>query len=145
MYNKIYDKFVNTKIAERLDSPIWCDHHRNEVSESMAFGKQVDTVLTHPDHLIFVDETGKNTSQKDDGKICSQRHLLETNTKVEQESSTTNRHFTVLGFTAATGEPVICAVIIASAKLAGDVVLGFDLLENITDLEEFKQAWRSKV
>ena len=42
------------------------------------------------------------------------------------KAGTKDSHFTVLGFTAATGEPVMCAIIFAAKHLCESWVLGFN-------------------
>jgi hypothetical protein len=44
----------------------------------------------------------------------------------QQRAATKDIHFTVLGFTAATGEPVMCAVTFAAKTLQKKWKLGFD-------------------
>mmetsp|Transcript_35749 Transcript_35749/g.54985 ORF Transcript_35749/g.54985 Transcript_35749/m.54985 type:complete len:112 (-) Transcript_35749:119-454(-) len=51
--------------------------------------------------------------------------------KAQHLASTSNRHFMVLGFTTATGEAVMCDVIVASKKLTPDVAVGFDRTKDI--------------
>ena len=47
---------------------------------------------------------------------------------VPKESATTyDNHFTLLGFNAATGEPVMCAIIIEGKSINSDTVTGIDL------------------
>jgi hypothetical protein len=47
-------------------------------------------------------------------------------TRPQIRAATKDSHFTVLGFTAATGEPVMCAIIFASKELATARVLGYN-------------------
>jgi hypothetical protein len=69
-----------------------------------------------------VDETGCNTNCKNDGQIGGQRVVVGIN-QVEggQSSATTDLHFTVLAFTAGTGEAIMCAVILKSEKESGEL------------------------
>jgi hypothetical protein len=63
--------------------------------------------------VVFVNEVGSNTSQEGDGALGGERKIVGRGS-VPRESATTNdNHFTVLGFTAATGEPIMCAMIVS--------------------------------
>jgi hypothetical protein len=67
--------------------------------------------------LLFVDETGKNTNQKSDGQIGGQRYIVSVNgDTVRSLGLSMDLHFTVICFTAATGDPVMCTVIFTSEK-----------------------------
>jgi hypothetical protein len=66
--------------------------------------------------FFFFDETGCNTNQKKDGNNGGEKFVCGRGTTPKQKVSTRDKHFTVLGVTAATGEPVLCVVIFASDK-----------------------------
>jgi hypothetical protein len=63
---------------------------------------------------LFVDECGSNTSQAKDGQVGGQMYLCSIDGRPQQRAATKDAHFTVLGFTAASGEPVMCAIIFAA-------------------------------
>ncbi len=71
--------------------------------------------------------------------------------KVHKESVTTNdNHFTLLGFTCATGEPVMCGVIIEGNTLRPEIVTGMDIfaktIGNESDNDFIKkQLWPWKI
>ena len=71
-------------------------------------------MLTYPNYVLFADETGCNTNQKKDGKIAGRKYITKKGTWVQRMSSTSEGHFTVLPFLAATGKPVCCVVIFQS-------------------------------
>jgi hypothetical protein len=87
--------------------------------------------------VLFVDEVGANTSQKQDGNI-GRRKFLVARGKLPQECNAYNDcHFTVLVFTAADGAPVIFCAIIAAKTLTTFEASGIndmseDFLENST-------------
>ena len=58
-----------------------------------------------------MDEVGKNTNMKNDGKVGGEQLLKEKGQRANITAATSDAHFTVLGFTAATGEPVMWAII----------------------------------
>jgi len=73
--------------------------------------------------------------QKEEKKIVSRG-------SVAKETATTNcNHFTVLGFTTATGDPIMCAIIVAGKTMKFKVVTGLDLFakqigeESVSDVK----------
>jgi len=128
MYEMVYEVFHDAGITEELPEPVWMDLHGNIVdSEEKAFGEKVTHLLKHPDHLIMVDEVGSNTNQKHDGNVGGEKLLKPKGGKAQKVTATTDSHFTVLGFTAATGEPVMCAIILAGKSITNDQILGMDI------------------
>jgi hypothetical protein len=112
MYDMVYAVLLEAKVASRADSPQWTDKSGQSVeTEAEAFGSLVEFTLDHPKWFLFVDELGKNTNQKDGGNRKQARVLVEKNTEGKQTCSTTDNRFTILGFTASTGEPVMCVVV----------------------------------
>ena len=45
-----------------------------------------------------------------------------------QQASTSDSHFTVLGFANEFGQPVLCGIVVGGASLSPDQVLGFDIM-----------------
>jgi hypothetical protein len=67
MYNGVYEKSVDADITEVLDYEVWLDIHGHIVqAKEEAYGRKIKYLLKHPEKLIFVDEVGKNISQKGD-------------------------------------------------------------------------------
>ena len=48
---------------------MFTDKEGTEVDESERFGLIQDILITHSNYLRFADESGFNTSQKDDGAV----------------------------------------------------------------------------
>ena len=63
---------------------------------------KVTHLVKHPEYIIFVDEVGNNTNIKYDGEFGGKRLLKEKDHKAKITDATSDAHFTVLGFTAAT-------------------------------------------
>lgn len=116
MYNEIYDNFVEAKVAVKRPEPVACDIDGNVVSEDQIFGKACDIEITHPQFILFADEVGCNTNQKKDGNYGGRKYVVGRSTVPKEVASITDKHFTVLGFTAASGEPVCCVVIFTGAR-----------------------------
>jgi len=89
-----------------------------EVEEAIQYDAGLPTKfkLTHPEFLLFVDETGCNTNQLNDGKVGGELYLMQKNcgNAAAPAGATTDLHFTVLPFISGTGDPVLCAIIFKS-------------------------------
>ena len=112
MYETVYDAMVEAKVARELDEPVWRDKSGNIITDRRhAYGRRSRYEITHPDYILFVDEVGGNMKVKGDGHNGGERFVCKRGTIPQQQASTNNNHFTVLPFTAANGEPVMCAII----------------------------------
>jgi hypothetical protein len=70
MYNCVYGAMEEAGICRKLDSPVMLGSDGTEVlEEKEMFGRPTQYMLDNPEMVIFVDETGSNTSQIIDGKI----------------------------------------------------------------------------
>jgi hypothetical protein len=76
--------------------------------------------------LVFVDKVGSNTSQTKDGHVGGQTYLCTKEGRPQQRAATKDAHFTVLGFTAANGKPLMCAIIFAAKSVKCKWKTGFD-------------------
>jgi hypothetical protein len=140
MYDVIYDNMVEAGIAEEIEDPITMDIHGNmvEKDDPQKFGLPCDITVLYPEFILFADETGCNTNQKKDGHLGGTKYVVERNTVPKEISSTCDKHFTVLGVTAASGEPVPCVVIFASEQnvIPENWVTGIDIQKSPL-MEEF--------
>ena len=127
MYNEVYAAMVIAGVATELAEPIWVNKEQEETSEEEAFGRKVTHLLTRPDYVVFVDEVGSNLSQEGDGAVGGERKIVGRGSVPRESASTNDTHFTVLGFTAATGQPIMCAVIVEGKTLKPEVVTGLDV------------------
>jgi hypothetical protein len=122
MYGRVYLQLHHMGIAETWGGKGWRYDKNNIVeTEAEAYGKKTEYSLKHPEKLIMVDEVGENISQKVNGNTGDQKFMVANN-------SFKDNHFTVLGFTAATGEAVLCAITITASKLKVTDVTGFNPL-----------------
>jgi hypothetical protein len=81
MYDENYKNMVAARIAVQLPQPVFMDADGNIVANeeeilnfdicknqpNCPLGLRCDTKITHPDYLLFFDETGSNKNQKKDG------------------------------------------------------------------------------
>jgi hypothetical protein len=116
MYEQVYAAMVQSGVAVELDEEKWLNKNNEIVSdEEEACGRKTKYFITRPDYIIFVDEVGDNTSQRNDGNVGGEKFLVDKNKRAVKRSSYADSHFTVLGFTLATGEPLCCAVLYSSS------------------------------
>jgi len=123
MYDNVYKRMVEAGIAKEVDEPI---QHENGMSSKY--------VLTHPEYLIFVDETGCNTNQLNDGKVGGELYIMPKNVgdAAATAGATTDIHFTLLPFISGTGEPVLCAIIFKSDLHVSQIPVSWKTGINIT-------------
>jgi hypothetical protein len=137
MYECIYESMVECGVAVKLDEEKMFDKNGNitEDPEEM-YGRPSRYHLIHPERCLFVDETGCNTNQKDDGHQGGKLYVLDKNqTEGARVGSFSDLHFTVMPFIAGTGEPVLCAIIVKSEKKIEDLSvlmhLGIDYTKEV--------------
>jgi len=123
MYENVYNTMVEAGVAE-------------EVSEEIKYetGLPSKFKLTRPEYVVFVDETGCNTNQLNDGRVGNEKFILP---KQDSEfgapiGATTDIHFTVLPFISGTGEAVMCAVIFKSEQGISEIPVSWKLGIDIT-------------
>jgi hypothetical protein len=129
MYENVYKTMVEAGVAEEVSEEI-----QHEAGLPSKFR------LTRPEYILFVDETGCNTNQLNDGRVGNELFIVP---KVDSEcgaptGATTNIHFTVLPFISGTGEAVMCAIIFKSEQDVSEIPIswktGIDITcENIED------------
>jgi hypothetical protein len=118
MYDTVYNAMVECGVAEVLDEETMFDKEGNEVHDpTLMYGRPTKYRLLKPERCLFVDEVGCNTNQKEDGHVGGEKFILaKDQTESGCTGTNTDLHFTVLAFTAGTGEAVMCAVILKSEK-----------------------------
>jgi hypothetical protein len=109
---------VEAGVAIKLEGEIMLDIDGNHVfDKEKMYGRPTMYVLTKPENVLFVNETGCNTNQKEDGHVGGCHFILPTCAfGGGWVGAAIDIHFTVLCFTAATGEPVMCAIILKSTR-----------------------------
>ena len=65
VHDDVYRGMVKSGIAVELENEVWVNKEGLIVeSEAESFGRKTKYLLTRPNYLIFVDETGDDTSQE---------------------------------------------------------------------------------
>jgi hypothetical protein len=97
---------------------VWREIYNNVVqTEAEEYGRKTRYSLLHPEKNLFFDEVGENISQKGDGNAGGQKFMVARDIRAQVMNSLKYNHFTVLGFTAADGRAVMCAIIIAAIQV----------------------------
>jgi len=85
------------------------------VKSRIATKEEDKFILTRPEYLVYVAETGCNTNQVKDNRVGGELFVLPNGEPEVGPGGVTNDiHFTVLGSVLGTGEPLMCAVIFKS-------------------------------
>ena len=127
MCDLLHEQMDEAGVLEDLEEPVWMNLAGDIVSsEAELFGEKVSQRLKHPKHVLFVDEVGNNTNMKDDGRVGGERLLKGRRETGEVTAATSVACFTVLGFTAATQEPVMCATMFAASEMTQEHQLGIN-------------------
>ena len=134
MYDSIYEELHEAGLATKHENDgVWKNLAGELVDSLQAVGRKCQYHLTHPEYLLFVDEVGSNTNMTSDKNKGGEQFACERGTVPRQQASNTDIHFTVLGFTNAAGQAVLCGIIIGGSTLSADQILGFDVLAGTED------------
>ena len=128
MYDEVYDAMVDCKVARVLDRPVFMDNDGSITDDpDNRFGVKVTHTITHPDMCLVVDEVGSNLSQKGDGHIGGQMYMCERGAVPQIKVQHKEKHFTLLGFTTLSGNPVLCLLVISGVREDLNVFTGIDV------------------
>jgi hypothetical protein len=130
MHQEVYKEMNSTGIACKLDKEVFLDKSYGGIveHEEEGFGLKTQYYLERPDKLIFVDEVGSNTSQANNRNMGSEKLLCIGSNHSQEFVNTKDAHFTMLGFTMASGEAVMCCIIFAASQLDSLWAQGFNPL-----------------
>ena len=106
MYECIYEEMIDAHVASRRENPVYTDREGNEVEEHERFGFAQEMKINHPDYILFADESGCQTNQKQDGNVGNRKYIVEQGTRPQIICSTLDHRFTILPFTSGSGEAV---------------------------------------
>ena len=127
MYDEVYGALVECNVASKYEIPIYTTNNGSIATEwEEKFGLPCTHKIDHPEMCLVVDEVGSDLSQKGDGHIGGAKYACEKGTHAQNKVQHTDKHFTLLGFTALTGEPVLCLVILAGVQEVLSVESGID-------------------
>jgi len=136
MYDDVYRGMVKSGIAIELENEVWVNKQGLIVeSEEESFERKTKFILTRPNYLIFVDETGDDTSQKHDGNQGSEKFVVGVKERALLSSSFDGCHWTSLGFTLGDGRRLLCVIIIACSEI--DAKTRMDCNHGVS----YKETW----
>jgi hypothetical protein len=125
MYHECCEKMVESKIAIKTAEENWLDKYGVVVEEEhLAFGRKTKYQMIQPNYLVFVDEVGDNTSQKDDGNIAGTKYIVGRKNRALMRAAQNDYHFTMLGFSLANGRPILCVIIVACIEIDAKIRMG---------------------
>jgi hypothetical protein len=111
MYEYIYNKMIDAHIASPCVNPVYTDREGIEVEESDRLGLIQEMKIDHPDYILFADESGCQTNQKQDGNLGNRKYIVEHGTIPQVICSTADHRFTILPFPSGSGEAICCVII----------------------------------
>jgi hypothetical protein len=88
---------------------------------------QCDNIVTPTEWILLGDKVGTYINQKEDGKIAGTNYCVGKGTVANNKSTTYGGRFTVIGFTAASGDPAMCVVSFAIQELIYEQRMGHDI------------------
>jgi hypothetical protein len=83
-----------------------------EVEEAIQYdaGSPTKFKLTHPKFLLFVDETGCNTNQLNDGKVGGELYLMQKIVAMQLHQQEQQQTFTLQCCPSSLGQEILCYV-----------------------------------
>jgi hypothetical protein len=123
MYETVYEDMVKCGIAKKLERDVLVNLDGEIVTDANdSDGLPTKYIITNPDLLVFVDETGNNTNQKSDPFRGNEKTIIPSNGDGFGLAGAVNDdHFTFLCFQSGSGEPIMCAIIFKSERKTGEI------------------------
>jgi len=126
MYESVEEELITAGVATLLDEPVWMNTNGDVVKEEDTCRCKVTIDITKLEICIVADEVGGNTSQEGDGLVGGELMLTKPGQVAQRKISTKDKHYTLLGLTLLTGDPLICVVIMAGDNPKPKVETGID-------------------
>jgi hypothetical protein len=137
MYDGVYEAMVGAGVAIKHDEEKLFDADGNIVPDVQQMaGRPSKYELKRSQCLFFVDETGCNTNQKDDGYVGGELFVLPAKyLEFGIVGSAVDIHFSVLSFNNALGVPLMFTDILQSDRHISEIPtswkLGIDIRKDI--------------
>ena len=136
MFDHIEKIMIKSGIARPFPEPVWMSQSGEIVaSEDEGYGMKVTIDIHRPDMGLMLDECGCNLSQEGDHCVGGELFLTGLHNKAYESRSTKHNHFTLIGVTLMSGEPLMCVIIITGKNHDVLVEMGLDVTQllNIDD------------
>jgi hypothetical protein len=131
MYDNVYRLLVADGYAEIMLHPKYYDALGKQCGKDdiNRFGELVDLTFKHPELVLVADECGTNTNMsKEKLSAGNMKHASTRGVTAKIPACTSDCHLTTMVWTASTGEPVMCVVIIEKeSELTWAETHGFDV------------------
>ena len=116
MYNRVYKLLLQEGHATKLRAPAFFNKNGTRLQANVinknSYGKEVDMQLIRPDLIFVGDEFSIKPNMSKDRLAAGNKRMHQKGLSVALPRYTSDTHFTTMGITALTGEPVCCVVII---------------------------------
>jgi hypothetical protein len=111
MYDLVYNEMVCCGVATKLNAPVYFNKNNEIVNsdDDSKVGTLSDVMVNDPSYILFVDETGSSTNMIND-KHGNKKVIAEKGFGGTKSAITSDLRYTTMGFTAATGQPVMCVI-----------------------------------
>ena len=76
MYHQVYKTMELAGVVQKLLNVQWQSEAGEPIQEKISTREKVEYWITHPDHILDVDEVGNSTCQKDDGNKGGEKYLV---------------------------------------------------------------------
>ena len=137
MYDLIIDEMIYCNLAKKLDQPQWQNKNGQVCDEEEAFGCKVTHRVTLSDMFLVMDEVGSDTSQKGGGAVGGEKIVCGRGTSPKEKCSSKSKHWTLIGLTSLSGDPVMCICIFSGLNRIPLVETGMDIFaETVGDVLE---------
>ena len=111
MYDHVYAEMVDENVATPMDESEYYFINisgRQVKTEEEAAGHHISHHIIHPNCIMFRDEVGTDTNHMDYGNNGGQRYISIKGMRTNLLLSKASVCFTLMGVTAANGEPALC-------------------------------------
>jgi hypothetical protein len=112
MYDDVKNEMVEAGLATKLLSPVSIDDQGKIVDEKDGVGMRIQVNLHRPDMCVVLDEVGCNLNMTKDGHTGGTEFVVGKDIEAKTKATKREKHFTCLGLTALSGQPIMCVVII---------------------------------
>jgi hypothetical protein len=126
MYNDVEVEMINAGIATKLPSPVSCDSEGKLIDEIDGVGMKVKVKLNRPDMCVMLDEVGCNLNMTKDGHTGGTKFVVGRDMEAKTKATKREKHFTCLGLTALSGEPIMCVIIVDQKREDFLIRMGVD-------------------
>jgi hypothetical protein len=131
MYCDVEVEMIDAGIATKLPSPVSCDSQGKLVDEIDGVGMKVKVKLNCPDMCVVLDEVDCNLNMTKDGHTGGTKFVVGRDMEAKTKATKHEKHFTCLGLTALSGEPIMCVIIVDKKREDFLIRTGVDVSQDV--------------